>query len=434
MRRLFVLILASLLVAAVPVLPANSDSLGIGVTILPDPNNPSVSSRNILWFGAEPGQTATRTLRISSQSEVEQTIRFALLDLVLIDGEEFVDSESISERDKWLRYEPETIVLQPGEAREVTVTVSVPPDSLETTTISYLRVAASLASLDVNEVGEGSRAVLAGGAAIDLETWIGVGDPQLLLPSFELLNPRGVIRDGEKFIQSGFRNTGSIPLFVSGGVSLNDQTFAGRTFGPYSYQVSGIESSQTGIFEVAVPEDVQEGPWQIYITARAGNVVENRIFTLNLTFVEEGQFQILQLLIPLLILVLVSLLVFALRMALKGRAERKKEGSPQAAPNPMPQPDATLIFQRTVEPKAAAKEPTLTRKLRKQKVAKEPVEVTARSSSRPAKEVSDFDLQLDSWAESLRSSIREVRSDSTDLVDKYKNVPTRKPRKPKSGD
>ena len=428
MKRIFLAALLSLFALLAPMLSANADSLGIGVTIMPDPDNPSVSSRNILWFGAESGEVASRTLRISSQSQEEQTVRFALLDLVIIDGEEFVDSDSVSERDSWLTYEPETLTLKPGETKEVTITVLVPEDAVETTTISYLRVAASLASLDVNDVGEGSRAVLPGGAAIDLETWIGVGDPQLLLPSFEMLNPRGVIRDGEKYIQSGFRNTGSIPLFITGGVTLNDQTFAGRTFGPYEYQVSGIESDETGTFEVRVPEEIQEGPWQIYVTARAGNVVENRIFTLNLTFVEEGQFQVEQLVLPALIILLVATLVFAMRLALSGRRERKANlevASTEVASSPR--------FFEITQPKPISKSSSREAKPPRRESTPLPQRVrTLEKKTKPKSPVvSEFDLELDSWAESLRSSIREVRSDSTDLVEKYKDVPTRKPRKTK---
>jgi hypothetical protein len=66
----------------------------------------------------------------------------------------------------------------------------------------------------------------------------------------------------------------------------------------------------------------------------------------------------------------------------------------------------------------------------------QPAKVPSKPRPEPKKEPvkTEFDLELDSWAESLRSSIREVRSDSTDLVEKYKDVPTRKPRKTKPKD
>lgn len=396
--------------------PARAESLGIGITIVPDPTSPTLNSNSNLWFGGEAGKQLQRKVIVTSASTIDQLVVFSLLDLVIVDGEEFVDSQSESDKSSWLKVSPNNFVLAPGSGQEVTLTLTIPEDAEDEASISFLRIQASdAAGFDPNseDAGTGTKAVLAGAAAVDIETWIGVGDALLLIPKFEFLPPRGIIRDGKKYIRSGFQNRGLVPLLVTGELTLNDQTFAGRTFGPYEYQASGIEENQQGTFEVEVPEEVQEGPWQIYITARMGNVRENRLFTLNLTFVEENTFQPIWIIYILVTAGLSFALVLGVRLIRSGRSERRAVNSVKTISveqRSLPISEPVEQVEVAIVPQDHSTKRRFDTSTRAKFVMKKP---------KPSVRGEEYEVQLDDWAEELRRSLREVRADSQALIDKY---------------
>lgn len=434
--------------------PASADSLGVGVIVLPDAENTNVDFRSVIWFGVEPGDTKKREILVRSAGDITQAISFAVFDLGFDNGEEFVDTAEPGEISDWVKVTPSNLLLEPGEESRISIEVSVPPDAEEKAFQSSLRIlAADGRDVELDNEG-GFKAVIAGAAAVDVDLWLGVGDALSLVPSFEITELFGVIDGQDKYLRIVFTNTGVVPLELTGAIEFSDRTFIGRTFGPYEFQYVGLEGGLQGFVDVPVSAEIQEGPWDIYVRARQGNIRESRVFNLDLTFRDIAGFDLVALLPILLSLILAVAAVFGLRLVRAGRSDRKKENSAVQTPRveaarqkdevshvrePIQTPvsETVLTVERSWRSNTHGREvegKTATRKKLSPTKQSELKKESRRTTSKSPAIQQESDVVLDQWAESLRQSLREVRADSTDLVEKYKDVPTRKPRKPKAKD
>lgn len=443
MRRIFSILYVLLSVLTFTP-PAQADSLGVGVIVLPDEENSQVDFRSVIWFGVEPGDTKTRNIIVRSSGDITQAVSFSVFDLAFENGEEFVDSSQPGEISNWVTFSPANLILEPGAQAQVAIQITVPELAEERAFQSSLRVLAADGRNVERDDSGGFRAFLGGAAAIDVDLWLGVGDALSLVPSFEITDLYGVIDGVDKYLRVVFSNTGVVPLELTGSVEFSDKTFAGRTFGPYEYQYVGLEQGQQGFIDVPIDQEIQEGPWDIYVRASQGNIRESRVFTLDLTFRDIAGFDPLSLLPLALSILLAGLAVFGIRLLRAGRAERKALKKNEAAPSgsnssktPVPlatEPEIDLKVQRTwrtEEPVGTGPvgRPTAGESTKSKLLKRRPE--SAEAPAGDALVTSKSEPKLDDWAESLRQSLREVRADTSELAAKYKDVPTRKPRKPK---
>jgi uncharacterized coiled-coil protein SlyX len=155
---------------------------------------------------------------------------------------------------------------------------------------AFLRVNASAVNLPKSQESKdgGVRVVLAGSAAIDLPVWLGVGDPINLKSDFEISGVFGALIGGEKKLRVIVKNSGKTPLGLDGSVQLTDAVFSDRTFGPFSYRSPEIQPGQESFIDIAMPDEVTEGRWKIFVVAEQGSIRKSKVFEEELTFKPLG--------------------------------------------------------------------------------------------------------------------------------------------------
>ncbi len=273
--------------------PAHSaDSLGIGLTVIPvnDGTNANLSFNNRLWFGIEQGQSFTRQIEISSSSAIAQKVEMQLFDVLYDNGARGIRTDRASATSPWVEFSPASVVLPPKGKANVSMTYTIPMNAPDSSYEAFLRVNASAVSLPKSQESKdgGVRVVLAGSAAIDLPVWLGVGDPINLKSDFEISGVFGALIGGEKKLRVIVKNSGKTPLGLDGSVQLIDAAFSDRTFGPFSYRSSEIQPGQESFIDIAMPDEVTEGRWKIFVVAEQGSIRKSKVFEEELTFKPLG--------------------------------------------------------------------------------------------------------------------------------------------------
>lgn len=420
--------------------------LGLDVVVKTDSSNPT-ETNNFLWIASEAGQSKSRVLEIRSLSSANQEIFFEFYDERVVDGAAVMDDSPSEVARNFITFSAENFILGPGEVREVSVTFT--PEAQNTSYFGFMRVFAGPAeelSVDDEVAGDANfRAVVGGLAAVRIPVWFGSGNTDGVITDFVIESVEGISKLDGNYLSFRVSNTGTTPITPKGSVELTDPDFPDFGFGPYEFLSARIDPGSTVELEVAVP-DVPEQAWRIYIELSQGPVTKTKVFDIDLVFRSELMRLLLRTLPPIALIIAGAV---GAALALRSRRKSKQKvgalseervelaKAPQALSISdnvsIEEKESALTRLRTVAKDAAASRERL-------KASR----LTAKSSAENAPKVptvkpkekvkSEFDLELDSWAENLRSSIREVRADSTDLVEKYKDVPTRKPRKPKAKD
>ena len=285
---LLVLIMAGLVMT-----PAYSaDSLGIGLTVIPvnDGTNANLSFNNRLWFGIEQGQSFTRQIEVSSSSTIAQKVEMQLFDVLYDNGLRGIRTDRASTTTPWVKFSPASVVLPPKGKANISMTYTIPTDVPDSSYEAFLRVNASAVNLPKLQQSKdgGVRVVLAGSAAIDLPVWLGVGDPINLKSDFEISGVFGALIGGEKKLRVIVKNSGKTPLGLDGSVQLTDAAFSDRTFGPFSYRSPEIQPGQESFIDIAMPDEVTEGRWKIFVVAEQGSIRKSKVFEEELTFKPLG--------------------------------------------------------------------------------------------------------------------------------------------------
>jgi hypothetical protein len=285
---LLVLIMAGLVMT-----PAYSaDSLGIGLTVIPvnDGTNANLSFNNRLWFGIEQGQSFTRQIEVSSSSTIAQKVEMQLFDVLYDNGLRGIRTDRASTTTPWVKFSPASVVLPPKGKANISMTYTIPTDAPDSSYEAFLRVNASAVNLPKSQQSKdgGVRVVLAGSAAIDLPVWLGVGDPINLKSDFEISGVFGALIGGEKKLRVIVKNSGKTPLGLDGSVQLTDAAFSDRTFGPFFYRSPEIQPGQESFIDIAMPDEVTEGRWKIFVVAEQGSIRKSKVFEEELTFKPLG--------------------------------------------------------------------------------------------------------------------------------------------------
>jgi hypothetical protein len=288
MIALLVLIMAGLVMT-----PAYSaDSLGIGLTVIPvnDGTNANLSFNNRLWFGIEQGQSFTRQIEVSSSSTIAQKVEMQLFDVLYDNGLRGIRTDRASTTTPWVKFSPASVVLPPKGKANISMTYTIPTDAPDSSYEAFLRVNASAVNLPKSQESKdgGVRVVLAGSAAIDLPVWLGVGDPINLKSDFEISGVFGALIGGEKKLRVIVKNSGKTPLGLDGSVQLTDAAFSDRTFGPFFYRSPEIQPGQESFIDIAMPDEVTEGRWKIFVVAEQGSIRKSKVFEEELTFKPLG--------------------------------------------------------------------------------------------------------------------------------------------------
>ena len=111
-----------------------------------------------------------------------------------------------------------------------------------------------------------------------------VGDPKDLVVDFEITDLIDYSVDGAKFLGIQFKNLGTLPLGLSGKVSLNNLEFSNLQYGPFEFGSQPISVSDSGSARVELPADFVLGKYKILVSARQSSVEKNRVFEKDLKF------------------------------------------------------------------------------------------------------------------------------------------------------
>lgn len=274
---------------------ADGDDLGAGLTVVPtnDGTDADLGGNNRLWFNSAPGGTATRKFVLTSQSLVEQTASFEILNLLVVDGTAQIDPGGTSAIKDWVSFDPPTAVLPPQGNIEVTMRIQVPADAETGQYRAYLRVGLSLAGEAVPDPAvQGPAAVVKNVLAFAQDVWLGVGaaDGEPLVTDFEIDGVQGILdaATGNKFLRIRFSNVGQTPLGIEGSVELRNQDFDNLNIGPLNYNTGQILPGERGFVDVELAQDTIEGRWQVLVRALQGQILKTEVFEEDLRFVIGG--------------------------------------------------------------------------------------------------------------------------------------------------
>lgn len=316
-RKTFAIFMISALMAvgafAVPSAQANG-TLGIGVSISPEQNG-DLSMGDRAWFAIEPGESETREIRISSQSDIDQVVSFEVFDLDVVNGELVPNTAEVSKTAQWLSFEPSFMVIPARGSATLRMTYDIPLDAPEEASNAVLRVLATAASEDT--VATGGIASVGTATGVDLEVWLGVGSAISLLPSFDISSISPLILPTGRVIRVEFENLGIIPLSLQGSVQFSDPAFVERSFEPTPFVARIIPSGETGYVDIPVTEEITDGNWQVFVRASMQQVTQTRLFEQNLVFAAPNSFSIWALVQIALIIGFAILAVIGLRMVIR---------------------------------------------------------------------------------------------------------------------
>jgi len=282
---LFAVVLASV---CPPAAGVSAGELGFGVEIVPtsDDTPGSLAANRELWFATSPGGVARREVRIISASDDAQKIKLEIFPLVVVDGEDTIDTSEPSETAQWATIEPNNFVLRPRASQVVAITYRPPADTIEGSYQAYVLFGAS--AVDPSSVGDSSKtqAIVPTALTFTKSLWLGVGsqDGELPVTDFELRGVAGLRRDDRNFLQVRIENTGETPIRPKGEVEVVDPLFPENRFGPIKFSSPTILPGEISRTEIDSPEGLGDGPWKIRVVARQGSVQRQEIFNVNLTF------------------------------------------------------------------------------------------------------------------------------------------------------
>jgi hypothetical protein len=213
-----------------------------------------------------------------------------LFDVLYDNGLRGIRTDRASTTTPWVKFSPASVVLPPKGKANISMTYTIPTDAPDSSYEAFLRVNASAVNLPKSQQSKdgGVRVVLAGSAAIDLPVWLGVGDPINLKSDFEISGVFGALIGGEKKLRVIVKNSGKTPLGLDGSVQLTDAAFSDRTFGPFFYRSPEIQPGQESFIDIAMPDEVTEGRWKIFVVAEQGSIRKSKVFEEELTFKPLG--------------------------------------------------------------------------------------------------------------------------------------------------
>ncbi len=285
-RFLALIFMAANFALTAPVTAA--ESLGIGLTVIPlnDGSEAKLSFNNQLWFGIESGKSLTREFNVSSASKIKQRINLSLYDVFYDNGTRQIRTDRPSVTSDWVTFSPNNVVVAPGGVARIKMTYTIPKEIEDGSFEAFLRVSASAANLPspTSDEDGGVKVILPGAAAIDTPVWLGIGDATSLVSDFEFKRVFGYSEEKEKRLRLIVENTGKTPLGIGGTVQLADPTFTDRSFGPFGFRSTEIQPGKEVAIDVALPAEISEGRWRIYVVAEQGNIRKSKIFEEDLTF------------------------------------------------------------------------------------------------------------------------------------------------------
>ena len=285
-RKAAALLAVALLGVFAAPLTAHADSLGFGVSVLPsddDATEGDIGGNTKLWFALEPGTSLSRSIEVTSASDVVQEIAPEVIGLAIVDDVVVPDPELDVAVADWVSFSPPVLELAPRTTGIVEMQVTAPSDA-DGSSQFFVRLLGTSPESVVESDGEVTQAIVQGALAFDVEAWVGVGAGGALVTDFEIADAVGLTVDGARTLQIEMVNTGETPIGPEGTVELQSLELTTLRAGPLTFGTAEILPGESRYAQVELPENVEPGEWRIYVVANQGNIQKTASFDKDLTF------------------------------------------------------------------------------------------------------------------------------------------------------
>ena len=199
----------------------------------------------------------------------------------ILDGVISFDKDAKLQSEGFASFSENPVKLSPNEQKVIEVIFSAPRGAESFAEDGYL--VASIAGKNVSSKS-GLQVILPTVYQYAYPMFVGVGSYTEFRSNFEIVDVDGYINSKGNALRVFLKNTGKIPILLSGDVSFQDATFGGPVLGPFDFSTSRISPGQTAFVAVQLPETITETKWKIFTKASVGINTKTRIFEKDLSF------------------------------------------------------------------------------------------------------------------------------------------------------
>ena len=258
---------------------------GVGVQLLDIPaatqNDPR--ARVYIVDRLAPGVEIQRRIQVQNNSDSVQSVRIYPGAATIDDGH-FVggNDPAVNDLTTWTVVDQPQLELLAGEAADVMVTITVPPDAPESE--QYAVVWAEVRSAPV----EGTSIVQASRAGIRIYLSVGPGNGAPTDFSITSLTPARDVH-GNPTVTTLVTNTGGRALDITGALTLTEGP-AGLSAGPFPLQQSTTiapGNHQNVVFTLNA--ELPNGPWDAQLKLKSGLVEREAVATISFPDAGQGQ-------------------------------------------------------------------------------------------------------------------------------------------------
>ena len=253
---------------------------GFFLRVLPDSSR-EWSNNSKLWVVAAPGEKSTRRFTVSNTTAKPINVDLKLGGARILDGVISFDKDAKLQSEGFASFSENPVKLSPNEQKVIEVIFSAPRGAESFAEDGYL--VASIAGKNVSSKS-GLQVVLPTVYQYAYPMFVGIGSYAEFRSNFEIVDVDGYINSKGNALRVFLRNTGKIPILLSGDVSFQDATFGGPVLGPFEFSTSRISPGQTAFVAVQLPETITETKWKIFTKASVGINTKTRIFEKDLSF------------------------------------------------------------------------------------------------------------------------------------------------------
>ena len=273
-----------MLIVAVSSVIASANSAhaqgGFFLRVLPDSSR-EWSNNSKLWVVAAPGEKSIRRFTVSNTTAKSIDVDLKLGGARILDGVISFDKDAKLQSEGFASFSENPVKLSPNEQKVIEVIFSAPRGADSFAEDGYL--VASIAGKNVSSKS-GLQVVLPTVYQYAYPMFVGIGSYAEFRSNFEIVDVDGYINSKGNALRVFLRNTGKIPILLSGDVSFQDATFGGPVLGPFEFSTSRISPGQTAFVAVQLPETITETKWKIFTKASVGINTKTRIFEKDLSF------------------------------------------------------------------------------------------------------------------------------------------------------
>jgi hypothetical protein len=273
-RRVGPLLVFAVLLTAAPVFgaarsaPACPPGIGVGLVEVPRGNKDPRAQEYVIDH-VRPGARFSRRFQVCNGNSEPVTVQLYPGAATPVGGTFRIEAgHAANELTGWIRIEPATLTLAPGERGLARATFTVPAQAE-----AGERYAALLAELPAKPGTPGIPIA----SRVGVRVYLDVGPGGAARSDFEVDSLQASrTNDGKGQVTARVHNTGKRALDITGSLSLRDGP-GGLTGGPYAARLgTTLAPAETEPVVVPIDTAVADGPWTAQLTLRSG-LLERRV-------------------------------------------------------------------------------------------------------------------------------------------------------------